>query len=69
MLCHTQQRQQLVMLPLPEQFSISCPIQCAEYAGYAIPSSGSSPSSSAAEELKRIEVRLMGEILAGLLLL
>lgn len=57
------------MLPLPEQFSISCPIQCAEYAGYAIPSSGSSPSSSAAEELKRIEVRLMGEILAGLLLL
>ena len=32
----------------------------AEYAGYAIPSSGSSPSTSAADELKRIEVRGLG---------
>ena len=36
-----------------------CPPAClppAEYAGYAIPSTGSSPGSNAADELKRIEV-------------
>ena len=40
----------------------SCPRACcppAEYAGYAIPSSGGSPSSNAADELKRIEVGMV----------